>query len=196
MRRYLALALLYTINTVLLGTLGRVVSKAHRLFHKPFIFKTPFGTFLGSTVNHWTVLIPDYEPEVQAVIKNNIKKTKNNERKTFLSIGTHIGRYAIELAKNHDYEVYCFEPSPATFRTLKINTILSEVEEKTYLYNCCLGEHDGETLFEYIAENDASSKMVKSNELASHEKFISVPVKRYDGMHLAIKPDLIVMDVE
>lgn len=170
--------------------------KAHKLFHKPFIFHTPFGTFLGSTVNHWTVLIPDYEPEIQAVIKHNIKKTHGKSEKVFLNIGSHIGRYAIELSKNYGYTSYCFEPSPKTYETLKINTILSGVEENMHLYNFCLGKEDGTTLFEYISDNDASSKMAEAGANAEKGNFITVPVKRYDNLSLDIQPDLIIMDVE
>ncbi len=200
MWRYLALALLYTINAFMGWSLGKVVSKAHALFHKPFIFKTPFWTFLGSTVNHWTVLIPDYESEIQEVITQNVHKTKHQSEKVFLNIWSHIGRFAIELSKKHGYTSYCFEPSPKTFETLKINSILSHVEDKMHLYNFCLGDKDGETLFEYVKENDASSKMVVSegHHDREHHKgnFITVPVKVYDHLDLGIKPDLIIMDVE
>ena len=142
------------------------------------------------------MLIPDYEPEVQGVIKKNIKKTAHASDKIFLNIGAHIGRYAIELSKKHGYTSYCFEPSPQTFRTLQINTILSEVTDKIHLYNFCLGEHDGMTSFEYIADNDASSKMVPDNHPLNKSTYISVPVKRYDNIGLNILPDLIIMDVE
>lgn len=197
MWRYLVLALIYTLNTILLGSLGRVVSKAHRLFHKPFIFKTPFGTFLGSTVNHRTVLIPNYEPEIQQVIKKNIENTMYQSDKVFLNIGSHIGRYAIELSKNYGYTSYCFEPSPNTFRTLKINSILSEIEDKMHLFNFCLWNKEWMTLFEYISDNDASSKMVdETEEGVDKNGFISVPVKTYDSLNLGIQPDLIIMDVE
>ena len=86
MWRYLVLAVIYTLNTIFLGSLSKVVSKAHKLFHKSFIFKTSFGTFLGSTVNHWTVLIPNYEPEIQEVIQHNIQRTGNKQEKVFLNI--------------------------------------------------------------------------------------------------------------
>lgn len=196
MRRYLVLALLYTLNTITFHALGSLVPKAHKLFHKPFIFKTPFGTFLGTTVNHRTVLIPNYEPEIQAVIKQNIAKTKHQSEKIFLNIGSHIGRYAIELAKKYDYTCYCFEPSPETFKTLKINTLLSEVQDKFHLYNFCLGDKDGMTLFEYVDANDASSKMAGDGASTDKTKFIEVPVKRFDNLGLNITPDLIIMDVE
>lgn len=142
-------------------------------------------------------MIPDYEPEIQEVIQQNIRKTKQQEKKTFLSIGTHIGRYAIELTKVYGYESHCFEPSPETFKTLQINTLLSEVSDQMHLYNLCLGERDGETLFEYVADNDASSKMVdKTHTIVDAQKFITVPVRVYDHLHLDISPDLIIMDVE
>lgn len=186
MWRYLVLALLYTCNALLGGALGRLVGKTHKLFHKSFIFHTSFGTFLGSTVNHWTVLIPNYEPEIQRVIQHNISKTGHKTEKVFLNIGAHIGRFAIELSKKYGYTSYCFEPSPETYKTLKVNTILSGVEDKMHLYNFCLGEENGTTLFDYISDNDASSKMVSHNAKNKEQntKFLEVPVKRYDSLDL------------
>lgn len=142
-------------------------------------------------------MIPDYEPEIQEVIQANVHKTRNQEQKIFLNIGSHIGRFAIELTKKYGYESYCFEPSPETFKTLQINALLSEVSDKMHLYNLCLGEADGETLFNYIADNDASSKMVSEKDSDSKaDHYITVPVKVYDHLDLGISPDLIIMDVE
>ena len=67
-----------------------------------------------------------------------------------------------------------------------------------HLFNFCLGEHDGTTMFDYISDNDASSKMVENNSHHTdhHSKHITVPVRRYDNLELGIQPDLIIMDVE
>lgn len=54
------------------------------------------------------------------------------------------------------------------------------------------------TLFEYVSDNDASSKMAgtSSESEVTSSQFIQVPVKKYDNLGLTITPDLLIMDVE
>jgi len=160
-----------------------------------FVFKTPFGTYLGKTVNHWTVLSPDYEPALRKVIDQNFKKYENEE-KIFVDIWAHIWRYAIELAKNYGYSVYAFEPSPQTHKILKSNAILSEVEEQVHIFNYALWDRETEMPFDYREDNDASSQIIQE----SHSNIgIKVPVKIFDTLWLGFNPKkikLIIMDVE
>lgn len=196
MSRYTLLWMIHILNALLWGLITNIVEKAHVFFQKSFVFHTSFGTFLGSTVNQWTVLAPDYEPEIQNVIKECTEKTPIPER-VLINIGAHIGRYAIELVKNYHYTAYCFEPNPPTYRALKINTLLSRIEDKCFVFNYALGNETGEVQFEHIPQNDGSSRILQWNEHAVDKKaVITVPVKVFDELHSDIQPSLIIMDVE
>jgi hypothetical protein len=80
MARYLILGILYLLNALLFGKLEKIINRIHPIFYKMFVFKTSFGTYLGRTVNHWTVLDPDYEPALRKVIDQNYKKYRHEER--------------------------------------------------------------------------------------------------------------------
>lgn len=103
--------------------------------NKTFLFRTPWGTYLAHTKNAWSVTQPGYEPEIREVIDANREKFGYEGEKIFIDIGAHVGRYVIELAKNYGYTSIAFEPSPETFKMLKVNTILSGVDEKVALNN-------------------------------------------------------------
>jgi len=160
-----------------------------------FIFKTSFGTYIGKTVNHRTVLDHNYEPALRKIIDQNHKKHKHEER-IFIDIWAHIWRYAVELTKNYWYTTYAFEPSPETYKILKSNTILSWIEEKVHVFNYALWDKNTEMFFDYKEDNDASSKIVQNSD---DNKGIKVPVKIFDLLWLnfdAKKVKLIIMDVE
>lgn len=160
------------------------------------MFHTPFGTFVGATVNQWTVLAPDYEPEIQKVIREVTEKTPVSER-VLVNIGAHIGRYAIELVKNHHYTAYCFEPNPSTFRTLKVNTLLSHVDDRCFLFDYALGQEENILPFEHIVHNDGSSRIVQdSTKIVPNKSLLQVAVKVFDLLHSDIEPSLIIIDVE
>ncbi len=168
----------------------------HPIFYKMFVFKTSFGTYLGRTVNHRTVLDPDYEPALRKVIDQNYNKHKHEE-KIFIDIWAHIWRYAVELSKNYGYISYAFEPSPETYKILKSNTILSEVESEVHVFNYALGDKETEMSFDYNEGNDASSKIIQKPDATT--VWIKVPVKVFDVLWLGFdskKVRLIIMDVE
>ncbi len=196
MRRYTLLGISYIINAFLWGLIKKGIEKMHILLEKQFVFKTPFGTFMGSTVNQWTVLAPDYEPAIQKVIRKCTEKTEISER-VVVNIGAHIGRYAIELVSNYHYTAYCFEPNPATFKTLQTNTILSHIEDRCFLFPYALGDKEEEWAFEHIGYNDGSSRILQWTEKKiNRNHVITVPVKVFDELHSDIEPSLIIMDVE
>jgi FkbM family methyltransferase len=78
-------------------------------------------------------MIPDYEPYIQDIINKNIEK---NPEAVIIDVGAHIGRHAIGITyQNINTQVHAFEPHPETFRQLKINTLLSGVEDRVICYN-------------------------------------------------------------
>jgi len=194
--RYSLLGMLYIVNALFLGRLERIINKIHPIFYKTFVFKTKFWTYIGKTVNHRTVLSPDYEPALKKVIDENYNKYKDEER-IFIDIGAHIWRYAIELTKNYGYFTYSFEPSPETYKILKCNVILSDIENKINIFNYALGNQNTEMMFDYNWDNDASSKIIQ--DINNESKWIKVPVRIFDTLNLDLDPQkvkLIIMDVE
>ncbi len=123
---------------------GIDVSIKHRVYkfcNKPILFTTSWGTYLAHTADAWTVTQPNYEEEIRSIIDANIARFENDKNKVFIDIGSHVGRYVIELSKNYGYHSVAFEPSPETFKMLQVNTILSGVEDNVTLINRGLSDH-------------------------------------------------------
>lgn len=198
MIRYFILWISHLLDAAFFNKLRSFVNKLHIWLEKDFIFKTNFWVFLWKTFNHWVILEHDYEPWINKIIKKNYKKNGNWEN-IFIDIWAHVGRYVVELTKNYWYHTYGFEPYPETFKYLKINTILSNIEDKVNIYNYALWDRNSEMLFEHIAYNDGSSRLVENDKKEENWKYTKVPVKMFDEAWLNIDPKktrLIIMDVE
>lgn len=168
---------------------------------RPYYMKTPFGIFLCRSPRALAVLRPNYELYNQRIIRRNIDEFKNEKHKIFINIGTHIGRHFIPVAKK-GYLSYGFEPTPPTFKAISINTILSNVDKNTHLYNFALGNKEKIMDFKYYINHDGGSKIVQDSSYPDSgvvPELIKVPVKIFDKLDLGIdfkKVRLIVMDVE
>lgn len=198
MIRYFVLWISHLLDALFFNKLRKLINKLHVLIEKDFIFKTKFWTFLWRTFNHWIILEHDYEAQIKEIINNNYKKHMNWDR-IFINIWSHIGRYGIELAKNYGYKSYCFEPFPDTFKYLKINIILSGVEDKVNIYNYALWDRDSLMSFEHVIYNEGSSRLVENDKIIENVNYIKLPVKTFDNIWLDIDPKktkLIIMDVE
>ncbi len=173
----------------------------NKKLRREYIFTTPFWKFIGRTSNARSVMQEDYELETKKVLLHNAKKY-NSEDKYFLNIWTHVGRRAIDLAKNYNYQGVCFEPSPETFKSLKVNAILSDVESKLRFYNLALGDEDSTMKFVYQPSHDWGSHIVQTDEDLIIDKdsiHINVPVKKLDSLideELLKKTRLVLIDVE
>lgn len=200
MIRFLFLWIFHIIDIISWRRLQTQYSKFCRRIEKEFVFHTPFGIFLWKNINQWMVLHPFYEPGVRGVIESNAKKFKKDSNKIFIDIGAHTGRYVIELVKNYWYTSYAFEPNLPTYEVLKINTILSHLEDKVFLYNLGLSDKAGEYSFETMPENDWSSRIVTGEKNSKKMKNISTIVcDTWDNVlskDVMLNTRLILIDVE
>ncbi len=176
--------------------LRRFAQKLSKKRGKETLFKTPFGTFIAKTPNGYSVLTKDYETPVKRIMVRNYKRNKDKKR-AFINIWCHIGRWLVEFVKVYGYEWVAFEPSKETFRYLKINTLLSGIEDKTKLYNFWLSDIAETKRFTYIQHHDGHSHILQENEIA--DDVISIETKVFDDLDLGITPEemkLIMIDVE
>jgi FkbM family methyltransferase len=195
-------------NFIPIKSLRKILSESS---NKTYFFRTPFGNFLAGTTFGWYVLGPYYEQDIRNYIDKNIKEFSKDKSKVFIDVGAHIGRYAIELGKNYGYEVLAFEPSPETFRSLKINTLLSDVEQKVHLFNLGLGSRNSEMAFEHLSSGEGSDHVVdvKKNDKKNvksgvkndvkDSKIINVQITRFDDLDIPVNTKnirLIMIDVE
>lgn len=185
-------------------TMEKIMFRAKNILKKYYHFRTPFGNYLSHSYNAAWVMQENYEPEIKEVIQKNVERNKG-KKNYFFNIGGHVGRWAINLAYNHEYHGIVFEPSPETFRILQVNTILSCVHDKLMLYNFGLGDVNAELQFAYYAAHDGGSHVITEQENAyiAEADIITIPVRVFDEMigkeiseEILAQTRLIIMDVE
>lgn len=171
------------------------IGRLQLLFNWNYYFKTPFWNFLTSDFSNWYYfMMDDYEAYIQKIFAKKIAK---NNKMNIVDIWAHIWRHAVWFAyDNPNVKVFAFEPHPDTFRSLKINTILSKVEDRVFIYNYWLWDKDESLIF----ENDIFSSWTNKFSSDKHIKWIKVESKAFDSIWKEmIKPediDMIIIDVE
>lgn len=173
-------------------------SATNILCKKPYILYTPFWNYLAITLFHYFCVVDNYEPEIWWKIDEISKKIKWND-KYLINIGANIWRWSIWLAKKYWYKVMAFEPWPSTFKNLKINTLLSDLEDKIELFNVWLWNSNDTMKFSMWKDCDAMWHIV-DDEQSNNQQTINVPVKKFDDLWIdkekIDKTRLIIMDVE
>ena len=174
------------------------------LCKKPYILRTPFWNYLATTLFHYSCIIENYEPEIKKhidKISNNILKSRGNKKFYLINIWANIWRYTIGLAKQYWYDVLAFEPWPSTFKNLRINTLLSDMEDKIELYNLWLWNANSYMNFSMSVDCDAMWHITDNGEWMNEwNTTIKIPVKKFDDLWIDKKiiseTRLIIMDVE
>lgn len=189
------LLLAWFINKISLIVKWHGSSFAENLLCKnPFIFYTPFWNYLMESLEHYYMCNEDFESEIWKIIKNIPQN--NNKEKYLINIWSNIGRWAIDLAKNYNYNVIAFEPTPSTYRNLMINTYLSNLSDKITSYNIWLWDKDNDMFFEVWSACDSTAHIVSKKT----SNTIIIPVKKFDNLWISHEiinnTRLIIMDVE
>ncbi len=106
------------------------------------------------------------------ILKNSLKfLEKKNSRTTLVNVGAHVGTTCIPAIKNKNFKnLIAFEPVKKSFRFLKANIILNEIENKTKIYNLALSSKKTKL---YLSErnkyNIGSSRVVKKKKKNSEK---------------------------
>lgn len=120
--------------------------------------------------------------------------------KTLLELGANIGTHTVYLTLGGRFQrVVCIEPHPRNLQLLKQNLILNDLDTRTSVVACAVGDHEGIADFYFDESNHGGSSLIKPEWVTGAP--ISVPVRRVDGIlrDLNISPadiGLIWMDIE
>ncbi|MDH5413447.1 MAG: FkbM family methyltransferase [Flavobacteriaceae bacterium] len=138
-----------------------------------------------------------YHPADTGMIANDQMATRLvttlcQSGKTFVDVGAHIGSI-ISSVKNHDnsINIIAIEAIPNKVKSLK-----NKYPDIT-IYDCAVGESEGETTFYINKVESGYSSLIKpvlndSNKVTE----ICVPIKRLDNLMTNINIDVIKIDVE
>ena len=93
----------------------------------------------------------------------------NIQRKTFMDIGSNIGTHAIYALKHGFQNAVCIEADPENFRLLRINQILSSVDERCINICVAVSDNSGEVTFHLSPVNYGDHRIFNS-ECASDNR--------------------------
>ncbi|WP_198003850.1 FkbM family methyltransferase [Methanocaldococcus sp. FS406-22] len=153
--------------------------KFKTMLNKEFLFNTPYGKFIASSIDGWYAMQNNYEKYVQEVFNDNYQKYKMNKDKIFLDIGANIGRFTV-LNALRGYKVYAFEPAEPIFKQLERNVKLNNLNN-VVLIPYALSDEENEFEFEYFEGFECSSRIrEKRDEFSKYAKILKIKTKRLD----------------
>ena len=116
--------------------------------------------------------------------------------KTFIDVGTHVGRFSIILAKQGS-RVISIEPSKDNFKQLTTNIKLNNLQDKIKAFNIGCSEKEENKILYFVPQNEGLTSLEEKE--GSRKEIIKV--KKLDKIcnSLNLKPnsiDIIKVDVE
>jgi len=138
----------------------------------------------GRLMNNCSVACSQFEKDLSPEFKN---------MSIVLDIGANIGKHSIEMAKTCD-KVIAIEPDKDSYKLLKQNIELNNIEDKVTIINKACGEKQGTVSFFRDAVYPTSNSItVKKNAQMTEEK---VECDTVDNICNGIVIDFIKVDVE
>ena len=99
----------------------------------------------------------------------------------FLDLGANIGTTGIYFIKKltPDLKLLAFEPDPENFKMHHINLILNDIEEKTDLVNCGLGNEISELMLYSNGSNSGANSFIKQGKSKPISTVKVIPLDSY-----------------
>ena len=99
----------------------------------------------------------------------------------FLDLGANIGTTCIYFVKKlaPNLKVLAFEPDPETFKLLRANLILNDLDDRTIAVNCGLGDKFDEMTMYRFADNPGRNSLINDTENAPTEIVKVIPLDSY-----------------
>ena len=134
----------------------------------------------------------------ESLLENTIFELSSLSKK-FLDIGANMGFYALGAALvNRDIEVLAFEPNPGIRKSLIVNTILNQIENRIEISEYALSDFTGEATFSVPSFTGSGGGSLKNlhPEEGSPSQF-QVIVEKLDNLRAKTTGmDLVKIDVE
>lgn len=136
----------------------------------------------------------DYEKDSFAFFKTNI-----NQGDVILDIGAHIGLYSVILANltGESGKVYCFEPTPSTFKVLNKTIELNKLKNVMPI-NCAISNTSEKIRLNLTTENGEGSNSNSIVNFGTFQNSIEIDAYSIDDFRFAhqLKIDVLKIDVE
>lgn len=116
-----------------------------------------------------------------------------------LEIGANIGTHSIYLTRSDRFDrLICIEPALSNVQLLKYNLLLNNLNDRTTVVECAVGDHDGVVDFYFNEKNFGASSITKPDDGTYS---VQVSLRRVDSIlrEIDVSPDdigLVWMDIE
>lgn len=139
------------------------------------------------------ILVHDsYEPRTLALAR----RLTEGKGKVFLDIGSNLGLFAVNLARNADLRVIAVEPDPENFLELRTNIVLNGLANVTPC-NVALGAETGFITLELPMEGNRGMTRVRQNGVSAIDgRHACLTVRQLCEWLKLDRIDLLKMDVE
>lgn len=137
------------------------------------------------------VLVGRYEREEVAVIESRVFPGM-----VVVDVGANIGYMSLALASRvgKNGRVFSFEPDPINRAFLEASIRQNSLADRVKVFDCALGEHEGELHLYQDTVNFGNTSAFKENVVDLGEA-VRVPVRRLDAL-VDVDVDFIKMDVQ
>jgi FkbM family methyltransferase len=102
----------------------------------------------------------------------------------FVDVGANIGSSTLDALLHFGFrEAICFEPDARTFRILKLNLVLNDLEDRASAHRIALSNTDGEAVLEQAPHNFGDSRLVPGDPPSAQEgDHQTVATRRLDAL--------------
>ena len=131
----------------------------------------------------------DYLNHVCSLYNNIVEREINNG--LVLDIGANIGNHTIFFLKvKKAQEIFCFEPVKTTFKILKTNIEINNLQSKVQLYNVGIGEKNGNAALKHYNTNNIGTAQINFDANGD------ISVISIDELKIEKKINFVKIDVE
>jgi FkbM family methyltransferase len=119
----------------------------------------------------------DYDKLLNAVkiIKDN---NANFDTELLVDVGANIGTISVPaITRNEFNSVVAFEPNPENFKLLRNNLIINNIEDKFEIYQCAVGNIEGDLDLELSNNNSGDHRISVSNENGLYDEGLRNRIK-------------------
>lgn len=151
----------------------------------PFAEKSQFIVNKGLTGATGNLYCGLHEYEDMAFVLHFLR-----EGDLFVDIGANVGSYTLLAASEVGSETISVEPVPQTFKTLKANIVLNNIDHITTALNIGMGSEKG--MLKFTKSLDTVNHVATEKE----KDTIDVQIDKFDNLIKITKPTLLKIDVE
>jgi len=100
----------------------------------------------------------------------------------FVDVGANLGTTTITALRHHHFSsAVALEPSPETFKALRVNLVANELESRAHALQVAASDQDGERPFE-VSDHNIGAHRLRAEDVRSADQMVVVKTVTLDGL--------------